>query len=131
MSGPPPYRPRPKEGEEDKEEKLTEQQLEDRNHLIQVLLVAMGVGAYAGLALLTRELPGGSLPYVFPLSKVPSVAFWLVAIVFAFRWSGRRPRLVALVSALTLLASLSLLGAALAYHADPAAWKATLAERLG
>jgi len=134
MSGPlkpPPTRPRTPEEEEVREAPLSEEQLADRTTLIRVLLVAMGVGAYTGVALLTRELPGGGLPYVFPLSRVPSLAFWLVILVLALLWSRRKPRIIALLGVVTLVAALSVLGAAIAHQRDPAAWSQEMQLKFG
>lgn len=128
---PPPARPKPTEDDNGKEAPLSEEQLADRTTLIRVLLVAMGVGAYAGIALLTRELPGGALPYVFPLSKVPSLAIWLLVLVLALMWSRRKPRIVALLCVMTLLAGLSVLGAGIAHRRDPAAWSQEFRLKFG
>jgi len=133
VSGPlrPPPRPGPEEDDDGPEKPLSEDQLQDRTTLIRVLLVALGVGAYAGVALLTRELPGGELPYFFPLSKIPSLAIWLLALVLALIWSRRKPRILALLGVVTLLAALSVLGAAIAYQRDPAAWRQEFQLKFG
>lgn len=49
----------------------------------------------------------------------------------AFRWSGRKQRLVTILLVFAVLAALSGLGAALAHHADPAAWDRAFAEKFG
>lgn len=128
---PPRYRPKSAEGESDREAPLSEEQLDDRDALIRVVLVAMGVAAYAGVALFTRELPGGGLPYVFPFSKLPSLAIWGIAIVLAFAWSRRKPRLLTLLGVVTLLAAASLLGAAISYNRDSAAWSREYHQKFG
>lgn len=128
---PPPYKPRPKEGEEDREDKLTGEQLEGRERVMRAILVTMGVGAYAGLVLLVRELPGGGLPYVFPFSRIPSIVLWLAAIILGLAWSGQKSRILALLLALTFLAAASLLGSGFAYHADPQGWLHDLGLKFG
>ena len=120
MSGalrPPPYRPRPKEGEENAAAPKAD--LELRKLLIQRILVVVGVGALSGVVLLLRELPGGGLPYVLPL---PSIALWLVSLLLATLWAGRRDMIRTLLSALLMLAVFSLLGIALSYSSDPGFW---------
>ena len=123
MSGtlrPPRYRERPKEGE--REAPLSEDQLRGRDAVLRVVLVTMGVGAYGGLALFTRELPGGGLPYFLPLSMIPSVVLWLVVLVLAVVWSGQRARIRTLLLVLTLIAAASLVGTAIRYNESPDLW---------
>jgi hypothetical protein len=55
---PPPYRPRSKEGEPEREAPLTEEQLHTRDSVIVGIGIVAGIGVYAGLVLLLRELPG-------------------------------------------------------------------------
>jgi hypothetical protein len=131
---PPPYRPRPQEGETDREAPLTEEQLHDRESLIGAILIVMGMGALAGLALLVRELPGGGLPFAGPLARIPSVMFWLLALAYAIAVVGRhdrRRKLSILVAVLALVAALSGLGVALAHQRDPVQWTRDLETRFG
>jgi hypothetical protein len=120
MSGslrPPPYRPRPKEGEENAAAPKAD--LELRSLLIRRILVVAGVGALSGVVLLLRELPGGGLPYVLPL---PSILLWLVSLFLATIWAGRRDMTRTLVFAILVLGGFSLLGIALSYASDPGFW---------
>jgi len=117
---PPPYRPRPKEGEEEaREPKLGEADLRLREMLIKRILVIMGVGALSGVVFILRELPGGGLPYVIPLSRVPSIALWPVTLLLATWWAGRGDMIRALVFALLALGVVSLLGIVMRYLEDP------------
>jgi len=128
---PPPYRPRPKEGEEDRAPKLGEDELQFRDLVIRRILVTMGVGVFSGAALMTRELPGGGLPYVFPLSAVPSFVLWLITLLLATVWTGRKGRVRVLLLALAALAVASLLGVALRYTHGPASWWQDFWTRFG
>jgi hypothetical protein len=119
---PPPYRPRPKEGEPDREAPLSEDQLRVRSSVIRTILVTLGVGAYGGFVLFLRELPGGGLPYYFPLSMIPSVVLWLIVLVLALVWSGQKGQIRTLLIALTLVAVTSLAGVLIEYNANPQFW---------
>ena len=128
---PPPYRQRPNAGEEDPAPKLGEDELHVRDLVIRRVLLTLGVGVFSGVALMTRELPGGGLPYVFPLSAVPSFVLWLVTLLLATVWTGRRGRVRWLLFALAGLAAASLLGVALRYAQGPASWWQDFWARFG
>lgn len=122
---PPPYRPRLKEGEVDKEAKLTEDQLHGRDVAIRNIVVTMAVGIYAGLVFLLRELPGGGGPYVFFLGLVPSMAYWVVVLILTMVYLARtdaRARIRDLLVVLTALALASAACSAIRYENDPVGW---------
>jgi len=109
---PPPYRPRPKEGEERREEKLTESQLENRDRIIRSLFVILGLSAYSGFVFLLRELlPGGNYPW--PFSMVPSFIAWPFTLLCAIVWANDREKRRWLFLVLTLLLAVSIVGSIL------------------
>ena len=135
---PPPYRKRPKPGDEDADgpSKLTEEQFATRDTLLKGIAITTGMALFAGVALILRELPGGGLPYVLPLSLVPSFVLWLAAVgwtvwILASRAHGRRSGLVTLVVVLALFAAFSLLGAGLRYSEDPVGFERDIVLKFG
>ena len=115
---PPPYRPRPKEGEERREEKLSESELGARDRVIRSLLVILGLSAYSGFVFLVRELlPGGEYPW--PFWMVPSFIAWPFVLVCAVVWANDRAKRRGLFLVLTLLLAVSVVCSVLTFLTDP------------
>jgi hypothetical protein len=106
---PPPYKPRLKEGEVDREEKLDEGQLANRDRVIRSLVVILALWVYSGFVFLVREvLPGGGYPW--PFSYVPTFIALPFVLLCAVVWANDRGKRKGLLLALTVLLAASLLG---------------------
>jgi hypothetical protein len=106
---PPPQRPRLKEGEVDREEKLSESQLAGRDRVIRQLLFIVGVTVYSGFVFLLREfLPGGGYPW--PFSMIPSLLLWPIVLGLGVLAAHDPAKRRTLLLALTVLLGVSVVG---------------------